>query len=367
MNLNRHSASARRLSWGGRTVRARRVVAALGVAIALVTAAACSSESADTRQTERAKVRGAVADLASDQSFSSETEAAAAEALAGRSVAAPAASADGSVTGIGAFPADRKIIATADVSIRTKNVSTAAATLRASVTTAGGYVENEQAVTTPSAFDEEGNPVGGPAKTSSVTMRIRVPTARFDGLLKRLDTLGVTTTRAVGAQDVTSEVVDVDSRVISAKASIARMQVLYEKAVSIADIAAIEGELSRRQADLESLLARQKQLADQTAMATIGVTLFDDSLPQPKAPRTGVAKAFDDALETFGDALRNILVAVAGVLPFLILGLVIGFPLYRTVRRRSTQREAKHIDLTVAAPPAPTASTAPPAPPFDAE
>ena len=187
-------------------------------------------------------------------------------------------------------------------------------------------------------FDEGGDAVSGPVKTSSITMRLRVPTARFDGLLRRLDTLGVVTSRNIGAQDVTSEVVDVDSRVNSAKASIARMQVLYEKAQSIADVAAIEGELSRREADLESLLARQKQLGDQTSLATIGVTLFDDSVPQPAGPKTGVAKAFDDALETFGNALRNILVAVAAVLPFLVLGLLLGLPTYRILRRRSARR-----------------------------
>ena len=262
-------------------------------------------------------------------------------------------------TGVGSFPVDRKIIATADVSVWTKNVSTAAATLRASVSTAGGYVETEQAVTTPTPFDEGGDVVSGPVETSSITMRLRVPTARFDGLLKRLDALGVVTSRNVGAQDVTSEVVDVDSRIISAKASITRMQVLYEKAQSIADVAAIEGELSRRQADLESLLARQKQFADQTSLATIGVTLFDDSVPQPAGPKTGVAKAFDDALETFGNALRNILVAVAAVLPFLVLGLLLGFPAYRIVRRRSVRRVPSEApdetpSATTAAPPSPT-------------
>lgn len=353
MNLKRHDAHSRWSPSSAGRSGVRRSLASAGVVLALVAGAACSSQSATSSRMKQDKERDVATGLVTDQSFAAETEAAAAENAVGRS-ASPVASADVSSTGIGSFPADRKIIATADVSIRTKNVSTAAATLRASVTTAGGYVENEQAVTAPTGFDDEGNQIDGPAKTSSITMRIRVPTARFDGLLKRLDTLGVITTRAVGAQDVTSEVVDVDSRVISAKASIARMQVLYDKAVSIADIAAIEGELSRRQADLESLLARQKQLADQTAMATIGVTLFDDSLPQPAAPKTGVAKAFDDALNTFGNALRNILVALAAVLPFVVLGLLVSFPIYRIFRRRSARRAS-----TRAAAPAADSGAAP--------
>ena len=319
---------------------ARRVVLSAGIVLALLAGVgACSSDSSTPVASGRSS-GDRVVDPGISEQFVAETEAASAGGVLQKPAAAPIAAADGSTgngaaTGIGSFPADRKIIATADVSVRTRNVSTAAATLRASVSTAGGYVETEQAVTAPTPFDGDGEAAPMPVKTSSITMRLRVPTARFDGLLKRLDTLGVVTSRSVGAQDVTSEVVDVDSRIISAKASIARMLVLYEKAQSIADVAVIESELSRRQADLESLLARQKQLADQTSLATIGVTLFDDSLPQPDSPKTGVAKAFDDALETFGNALRNILVAAAAVLPFLILSLLLGFPIYRILRRRS--------------------------------
>jgi hypothetical protein len=265
--------------------------------------------------------------------MAAEETAAAAEAFAADGAitesraAAPAVSKPAS--GIGSFPADRKIIATADVAIRARNVETAAARLRSSATTAGGYVENEQTVTAgnPTPIDDEA------AAVTSITMRLRVPTARFDGLLKQMDGLGVVTQRSIGAQDVTSEVVDVDSRVISAKASIARMQVLYEKAVSIADVAAIEGELSRRQADLESLLSRQKELKDQTAMATIGVTLFSESYRAP-AVQSSVRKAFNDAGDALGDALRGILVFAAAILPFLVLALVFGFPVLRIIRRR---------------------------------
>lgn len=354
----RHDPLAPRTAGGS----ARRVALSTGVVLALLTGlGACGSNRAAPAASGRSSGNQAV-DLAIREQSAAETEAASAGGVLQKTVSAPVAAADGSTgngvaTGIGSFPADRKIIATADVSVRTRNVSTAAATLRASVSTAGGYVETEQAVTAPTPFDGDGEVIPMPVKTSSITMRLRVPTARFDGLLKRLDTLGVVTSRSVGAQDVTSEVVDVESRIVSAKASISRMQVLYEKAQSIADVAAIESELSRRQADLESLLARQKQLADQTSLATIGVTLFDDSLPQPAAPKTGVAKAFDDALETFGNALRNILVAVAAVLPFLVLGLLFGFPIYRVLRRRSARSASAVAAVGTASAPPDTAST----------
>ena len=46
----------------------------------------------------------------------------------------------------------------------------------------------------------------------------------------------------------------------------------------ISDIVSLEAELSTRQAALESLQAQQRALADQTALATVTVTLVDEGV-----------------------------------------------------------------------------------------
>ena len=51
------------------------------------------------------------------------------------------------------------------------------------------------------------------------------------------------------------------------------MRACSPKATSISEIVSVEGELTRREADLESLLAKQKSLAGQTQLATITLTL----------------------------------------------------------------------------------------------
>ena len=241
--------------------------------------------------------------------------------------------ADNVGVGLGPVPSGRQIIATADLSIRAKDVAAAAAQVRSFVLGARGYVENEQSTATP-GFDQKGRPI---SIQSNVMLQLRVPTASFDNALKKLGSVGVVVSRSLGAQDVTSEVVDVNSRVISAKASIARMQVLFDKAQSIADIASIEGELSRRQADLESLLARQKELANLTSLATISVSIFSGDAPVAVTAKSSVRRALDDAVRALGNGTKAILVAGAAVLPFVLLALVLAFPirgLVRTVRNR---------------------------------
>ena len=62
------------------------------------------------------------------------------------------------------------------------------------------------------------------------------------------------------------------------------------KATTIGDIVALEAELSRRQADLEALQARQRTLADQTAQATVTVRLYDADAPAPVQEQTGLPR-----------------------------------------------------------------------------
>ncbi|UZJ33724.1 DUF4349 domain-containing protein [Streptomyces endophytica] len=165
---------------------------------------------------------------------------------------------------------------------------------------------------------------------------LRVPPAEYDAVLVRLARLGTVVSRQISAKDVTGQVVDVDSRVRTQRASVARVRALMEKAASIGDIVSLESELSRRQADLESLEAQLKSLKDRTAMAT--VTLL---LRQPDAAPDG---ASDDDTRSFGDALSGgwraflaavkwLLVALGAVLPFAVaVGLLYG--LWRLVRDR---------------------------------
>ena len=48
-----------------------------------------------------------------------------------------------------------------------------------------------------------------------------------------------------------------------------------DKAEKLTDVVALEGELSSRQADLESLLAQQASLKDRTTLATVTLELSE--------------------------------------------------------------------------------------------
>ena len=80
------------------------------------------------------------------------------------------------------------------------------------------------------------------------------------------------------SEDVTTEVIDTEVRIRAQAESLKRVELLLARAQSIRDIVSIEAQLTRRQADLDSLKSRQAYLADQTSMSTI--TVFLEKKPE---------------------------------------------------------------------------------------
>jgi hypothetical protein len=102
---------------------------------------------------------------------------------------------------------------------------------------------------------------------------IRVPVARFEDTMKRLEKLGDVVHRNVTAEDVTEQFMDAEVRLKSARAVRDRLKALLEKATKVEDSLAIEKELSRIDTEIEQLEARLKYLREQAQFSTITVQL----------------------------------------------------------------------------------------------
>lgn len=232
----------------------------------------------------------------------------------GAAAAAPAASgapAPGAEKNQPQAPAARnQIIRTATLEVETADVQKATAWARTAAENAGGYVGNEATRREPDG-----------SMTSTVT--VRVPGERFDAVLAAMEGSGKLLGRKVEAQDVTQKVADTDSRVKSQQASVARVREMMEKASGLSEVVTLEAELSKRQADLESLLAQQTALRDQTSLGTITLT-FSEPGKQPVKEKEKPEPGFTDALiggwKVFAAALLYLLMALAAASPFLLSG-----------------------------------------------
>ncbi len=231
----------------------------------------------------------------------------------------------------------RDVIYTADLTVQVEDVTKAVAQIETAVRAAGGFVAGSERSTdaapapVPSQSAGEPGAVPAPAPRSSATLTLRVPPGGFNSVLDRLAELGLVVDRKLTGQDVTETVVDVKSRIASARASVDRIRDLMERAVTLRDVVALEGELSQRGADLDALLAKQTSLKDQTSLATVTVHLKTaEALAAANAD--GDDEGFTAGLANGWNAFSNSATAGATVLgalvPFAAALLILGPPLW---------------------------------------
>ncbi|MFE6908418.1 DUF4349 domain-containing protein [Streptomyces erythrochromogenes] len=236
------------------------------------------------------------------------------EGAAGAAAApAPAGSAGAAAKNDGAPVAVRpNVIRTATLGIETADVQKTLAAARSAADGAGGYVGSES-----TKRGESGR------MTSTVTLR--VPGERYDAVLGAMEGSGKLLHRKVDAQDVTEKVADINSRVSSQQASVARVREMMGKASALSEVVMLESELSRRQSDLESLLAQQTALKDQTSMGTITLEVSEPApaAEEAKKKEPTFLGALSSGWEVFTKILRYLLVALGALLPFLLTAAVV--------------------------------------------
>ncbi|MFF7903486.1 DUF4349 domain-containing protein [Streptomyces sp. NPDC088817] len=250
------------------------------------------------------------------------------------------------------------IIRTASLTVQVKDVPKALDTARTATENAGGYVGDES-----TSRDEHGH-----ERTRVV---LRVPVERYDEVLGDLEGTGKLIERTAKAQDVTDQVVDVDSRVKSQRASVARVRELMDQATRLSDVVSLEGELSRRESDLEALLAQQASLKDRTSLATITLSLSRTPAPKPVVAgddEPGFVDALAGGWHVFVTVLRWIALAVGALLPFAAAAAVVAALWLRVIRPRLPHRPATDAPVTARGTlPASRRKPAPPAGEADAE
>ncbi|MEV7015021.1 DUF4349 domain-containing protein [Streptomyces sp. NPDC093991] len=203
------------------------------------------------------------------------------------------------------------IIRTASLTVRVEDVPTALGEARTATANAGGYVGDE-------TTRRDGR---GHERTRVV---LRVPVDAYEEVLAELEGTGTLVERSAQAEDVTGQVVDVESRIRSQRASVARIRELMDRAAELSDVVTLEGELSSRQADLESLLAQQASLKDRTSLATITLTLSETPVKEAeKDDDPGFLDALAGGWDVFLTMLRWLTVALGAVLPFAAVAAVV--------------------------------------------
>ena len=125
------------------------------------------------------------------------------------------------------------------------------------------------------------------------------------------------------------------------KASLDQLRALLAKTTDLNQIIALETEIARRQADLDSLQAQLNALDKKVAMSTVSVTLVTAAnVVVPEEDSSGFLGGLRSGWKAFLGASSGALMVLGAVLPFVVLLAIVAVPLLWWRRRRSEQQRA---------------------------
>jgi len=206
---------------------------------------------------------------------------------------------------------DRRIVRTADLTLKVKNFRFFSSRLHAAVKQSGGYIAQEQ---------EQQN-----AGEIENTVTIKVPVDRFELLMGEMpgdsDKLEE---KKISSEDVTMELVDTKSHLQTKKAVREQYRELLKQAHSMKDIIAIQGEIDEIQQDMDEEAGRVAFLDHSAAFSTINLRFYqvlDEAVHEEQQP--GFGQRLKEAVRDGWSGLSAFLLALISVWPFCLgVGLV---------------------------------------------
>jgi len=222
--------------------------------------------------------------------------------------------------------ADRNLILTAKIDMRSKDPWATSDRAQAIASGLGGDVLNLTQ--------------SGSGDTRSASLTIRVPSSRFADALQQLRTLeGEVQTSGVSAQDVTDQFVDLQARLAAKQAEEQRYIAILNRANTIDDILKVDASLSNVRTQIEQLTGQINSIKQRTDYSTISMSISTIAV----LPGDTTTKAWDPAktvtralaalgamMQVFADVV--IWLVVFGWLPLLALAAVV----FATRMRRPT-------------------------------
>ncbi len=145
-----------------------------------------------------------------------------------------------------------------------------------------------------------------------VALTLRVPQAELDPVLKALRLLGTVQQQSLTAEDVSSQLVDLEARLKNLRQSEAALLKIMERSGEISHVLEVARELSTVRESIERMAAQQQNLKRQVAYAQISLTLQSPVAPVPPLRPVG---------ETLGNTWQT---ATQTVKVFTVSGLKLG-------------------------------------------
>lgn len=174
---------------------------------------------------------------------------------------------------------------------------------------------------------------------TSGSVTVRVPVQAFEELLVGMGGIGEIRSRQITAQDVSTEFIDLESRLRHLQAQERFYLELLDRAQVVGDAIAVQQHLDSIQSQIEQVKGRLAYLDERTSYSTLTIELFETGAIVPlleteEPARPSLAAAWAQARDAFVQVVGALLVVAFFLAPLAPLALV-AYLLWRS--RRSPQ------------------------------
>jgi hypothetical protein len=112
-------------------------------------------------------------------------------------------------------------------------------------------------------------------RSTSYDLKLRIPAENFENVLSAIENGGNEITgKSIHSRDVTSEYIDIETRINSKRDYLKRYKELLTKANTVKDILEIQESIRSLQEELESREKQLKYLSNQIAFSTLDINIF---------------------------------------------------------------------------------------------
>ena len=244
-------------------------------------------------------------------------------------------------TGSGAAPegSPEKLIYSASATVETNEFDRTIEKLSALVEQYGGFVESSS-INGSNYYTQS----RGYSSERYASYVIRVPSGKFSALMGSLSTLGNVPYSHTYTENITAQYYDTDARLTAYQTQEARLLEMMEAAETVEDLIAIEEKLTELRYQIESLQSTLKNWDRQVAYSTLDLEVQEVIEYTPESRMSygqELALALTNGLRRTGEFFKDLLLAIVGALPVLVILAVVLAILIPVWKKHRKARRAK--------------------------
>ncbi len=173
----------------------------------------------------------------------------------------------------------------------------------------------------------------------NASIKLRVPQETFDDVVNFVDNQAEVYNRRVNETDVTKEYYDTQNILTNLQVQENRLRELYDKAANITDILALENEIRRIRTEIDTYSINLSNIDDRVNMATLELNITEVegkniNIPTSKGLWGKSKEGFVRTVNNIIDFIESIIVWIISYLPVIIPLLIVGFIIFRVVKKR---------------------------------